>query len=72
MALDAQKMGHKVFLVIEKMTELQITLEESERLELTPCLGVRARLDHKVLVNGSHLVVNAQNSDLQLLRFYNS
>lgn len=44
MALDAQKMGHKVFLVIEKMTELQITLEESERLELTPCLGVRARL----------------------------
>ena len=44
MALDGEKMGHKVFLVIEKMSELQIVLEESERLDVTPRLGVRARL----------------------------
>ena len=44
MALDGEKMGHKVFLVIEKMSELQIVLEESERLDVIPRLGVRARL----------------------------
>lgn len=44
MALDGEKMGHKVFLVIEKMSELKIVLEESARLEVTPRLGVRARL----------------------------
>ena len=44
MALDGEKMGHKVFLVIEKMSELQIVLEESERLDVSPRLVVRARL----------------------------
>ena len=37
-------MGHTVFLVIEKMSELKIVLEESQRLNVTPKLGVRARL----------------------------
>jgi arginine decarboxylase len=44
LALDGEKMGHKVFLVIEKMSELKIVLEEAKRLELTPRLGLRARL----------------------------
>lgn len=44
MALDGEKMGHRVFLVIEKMSELKIVLEESERLDVMPRLGVRARL----------------------------
>ena len=37
-------MGHKVYLVIEKMTEIAIVLEEAERLNVIPRLGVRARL----------------------------
>lgn len=44
LALDGLKMGHTVFLVIEKMSELKIVLEESQRLNVTPKLGVRARL----------------------------
>lgn len=44
LALDGLKMGHTVFLVIEKMSELKIVLEESQRLNVTPKLGIRARL----------------------------
>lgn len=44
LALDGLKMGHTVFLVIEKMSELKIVLEESQRLNVSPKLGVRARL----------------------------
>lgn len=44
LALDGLKMGHTVFLVIEKMSELKIVLEESQRLNVTPKQGVRARL----------------------------
>lgn len=44
LALIGEKMGHKVYLVIEKMTEIAIVLEEAERLNVVPRLGVRARL----------------------------
>lgn len=44
LALSGQKLGHKVFLVIEKLTELKLVLEESKKLKLKPRLGIRARL----------------------------
>ncbi|HGW4906811.1 TPA: biosynthetic arginine decarboxylase [Proteus mirabilis] len=44
LALTGEKLGHKVFLVIEKMSEIKMVLEEAERLEVIPRLGVRARL----------------------------
>jgi len=44
LALIGEKLGHKVYLVIEKMTEIKLVLEEAERLNVTPRLGVRARL----------------------------
>ncbi len=44
LALIGEKMGHKVYLVIEKMTEIKLVLEEAERLNVIPRLGVRARL----------------------------
>lgn len=44
LALVGEKMGHKVYLVIEKMSEIAIVLEEAERLNVVPRLGVRARL----------------------------
>jgi len=44
LALMAEKMGHNVFLVIEKMSELPLILRESERVGVKPRLGVRARL----------------------------
>ena len=44
LALIGEKLGHKVYLVIEKMTEIKLVLEEAERLNVIPRLGVRARL----------------------------
>jgi len=44
LALIGEKLGHKVYLVIEKMTEVRLVLEEAERLNVTPRLGIRARL----------------------------
>lgn len=46
-ALIAQQMGHKVFIVIEKKSELDIILNESARLNVKPTLGVRIRLVSK-------------------------
>lgn len=43
-ALIAQQMGHQVFIVIEKKSELDIILKESARLQIKPTLGVRIRL----------------------------
>ncbi|XNM45440.1 hypothetical protein ACLK15_17055 [Escherichia coli] len=37
-------MVHKVYPVIEKMSEIAIVLDEAERLNVVPRLGVRARL----------------------------
>ncbi|MDI1351620.1 MAG: biosynthetic arginine decarboxylase [bacterium] len=47
MALIAQQMGHTVFIVIEKMSEVDIILSESARLNVKPTLGVRIRLVSK-------------------------
>ena len=43
-ALIAQQMGHTVFIIIEKRSELEIILREAKRLDVKPCLGVRIRL----------------------------
>ncbi|KAA8998188.1 biosynthetic arginine decarboxylase [Affinibrenneria salicis] len=44
LALIGEKLGHKVYLVIEKMSEIKLVLEEANRLNVVPRLGVRARL----------------------------
>ncbi|MBG6242526.1 MAG: biosynthetic arginine decarboxylase [Candidatus Symbiopectobacterium sp. Dall1.0] len=44
LALIGEKLGHKVYLVIEKMSEIKLVLEEAEKLNVVPRLGVRARL----------------------------
>lgn len=44
LALMGEKLGHKVYLVIEKMSEIALVLEEAEQLNVVPRLGVRARL----------------------------
>ncbi|MDP1602892.1 MAG: biosynthetic arginine decarboxylase [Legionella sp.] len=46
-ALIAQQMGHNVFIVIEKRSELDIILKESARLNIKPTIGVRIRLVSK-------------------------
>ncbi|WP_076537503.1 biosynthetic arginine decarboxylase [Shewanella sp. UCD-KL21] len=44
LALIGEKLGHKVYIVIEKYSELKLILEESAKLGVTPRLGLRTRL----------------------------
>lgn len=44
LALLGEKLGHKVFIVIEKMNELNLVLEESKKMGVKPRMGIRARL----------------------------
>lgn len=44
-ALLSQKLGLKTFVVIERMDELQIIIEASERLNIKPIVGFRCKLN---------------------------
>ncbi|ALM53962.1 biosynthetic arginine decarboxylase [Halomonas huangheensis] len=44
LALMGEKLGHRVYLVVEKLSELPLILEEAESLGVTPRIGLRARL----------------------------
>jgi arginine decarboxylase len=44
LALIGRAMGHRVFIVIEKPSELEVVIEESRKLGITPLLGMRAKL----------------------------
>ncbi len=44
LALIGEKLGHKVFIVLEKMSELNMVLCEAKSLGVTPRLGLRIRL----------------------------
>ena len=44
MALMGQVMGLRVFIVIEKLSELKLIMEEAAKLRVRPRLGVRVRL----------------------------
>lgn len=44
LALIAEKLGHHTYIVIEKSSELELVLEIAERLQVTPRIGLRARL----------------------------
>ena len=44
LALLAQKMGKQVFIVVEKINELKLTLEIAKRLKVMPNIGIRIKL----------------------------
>ena len=44
LALLGQKMGKQVFIVIEKLNELQLIIEVARELDVTPLIGLRCRL----------------------------
>src|SRR5690554_247403 len=44
LALLSQKMGKKVFIVVEKLNELVLTIEIAKRLKVKPNIGIRAKL----------------------------
>jgi arginine decarboxylase len=44
LALLAQKMGKRIFLVVEKMNELKLIAELSKKLKIRPNIGIRIKL----------------------------
>lgn len=44
LALLAQKMGKRIFIVIEKMNELKLVAELSKKLKIKPNIGIRIKL----------------------------
>lgn len=44
LALLGEKIGYKVTIVVEKMSELDLILEESAKMNVVPRIGIRARL----------------------------
>ncbi|MCW5583999.1 MAG: biosynthetic arginine decarboxylase, partial [Gammaproteobacteria bacterium] len=44
LALIGQRLGHQVYIILEKFSELSLALEEADKLNVEPCLGVRVRL----------------------------
>lgn len=44
LALIGRRLGHQVYIVVEKVTELRLILEEARALGVEPLIGVRARL----------------------------
>lgn len=44
LALLAQKMGRRIFLVVEKMNELKLIADISKRLKIRPNIGIRIKL----------------------------
>ncbi|MDH5230280.1 MAG: biosynthetic arginine decarboxylase [Gammaproteobacteria bacterium] len=43
-ALIGQQLGHRIFIVIEKPSELNLVIEEAKALNIKPLIGVRIRL----------------------------
>jgi len=44
LALIGEKMGRRVYIVVEKMSELQLVLDEASAMQVKPRIGLRARL----------------------------
>jgi arginine decarboxylase, biosynthetic len=44
LALVGTRLGHRVYIVVEKFSELELILSESKRLGVAPLIGIRVRL----------------------------
>ncbi len=44
LALVGRVLGHRIFIIIEKLSELNLVIEESKKLGIEPLLGLRSRL----------------------------
>lgn len=44
LAMIGTQLGHRVYIVVEKLSELDLVIEEARNLQIKPLLGVRVRL----------------------------
>ena len=47
LALMGQRLGHKVFIVIEQVSEIDVLLQVAEQMGVVPECGVRIKLEHR-------------------------
>src|SRR5262249_36273818 len=45
LALMGQKLGHRVFIVVEQVSELDVLLQVADQIGVTPSIGVRVQLN---------------------------
>ena len=45
LALIGQTLGHKIYIVLEKPSEVDIVINEAKAMQIAPSLGIRLRLD---------------------------
>jgi len=70
MALIGQRLGHRVFIVLEKPSELTLVLKEAASLLVEPLLGVRVRLSSSAAGNWQNSGGKAPSSALERHRFW--
>lgn len=44
LALIGRKLGHQIFIIVEKSSEIDLVLEEAKNLNVEPLIGIRVRL----------------------------
>ncbi len=44
LALIGQQLGHRVYIIIEKLSEVDLVMEEARKMDVRPRLGIRIRL----------------------------
>lgn len=44
LALIGQRLGHRVYIILEKISELDVVLKEAREMKIRPLLGIRVRL----------------------------
>lgn len=64
LALLAQKMGRRIFLVVEKLNELKLIASISKRLKIRPNIGIRIKLASSGSGKWKSREVMSVNSDL--------
>ncbi len=62
LALLAQKMGRRIFLVVEKLNELRLIADISKRLKIRPNIGFASNWQVQAAANGKKAEVTEANS----------
>ena len=44
LALIGKQLGHKVYIVVERLNELELVIEQARALDISPAIGIRVRL----------------------------
>ncbi len=61
-ALQAQKIGRQIFVVVEKFTELELILRYSEQLGVRPTIGMRVSWPRAGRDGGSRRAATGRSS----------